>query len=57
MRGRFILKAKTIVAYSDSGFDKKLNAFLADPAIEIIDVKFTSPIFAYTALVLYKDIS
>ncbi|UTR10020.1 hypothetical protein MM300_19400 [Evansella sp. LMS18] len=51
------MKAKTIVAYSDSGFDKKLNAFLADPAIEIIDVKFTSPIFAYTALVLYKDIS
>ncbi|WP_167553196.1 hypothetical protein [Evansella clarkii] len=51
------MKAKTIVAYSDSGFDKKLNAFLSDPAIEIVDVKFSSPIFSYTALILYKEIT
>lgn len=49
------MKAKTIVGWSDESFDKKLNEFMSDPNIEIVDVKFTNPIFYYSALILYRD--
>lgn len=48
------MKAKTIVGWSEKGFDKKVNAFLSDTSLEIIDVKFATPIFFYTVLILYK---
>ncbi|KKB35475.1 hypothetical protein [Bacillus thermotolerans] len=48
------MKAKTIVGWTEKTFDKKLNAFLSNTSLEIIDVKFSSPIFFYSALILYK---
>lgn len=48
------MKAKTIYGWSEKDFDSKLNMFLSDTSIEIIEVQFSSTIFHYAALVLYK---
>ena len=49
------MKAKLITHSFSNGFETKLNEFLADPSIEVIEVKIASPIFTYTALVFYED--
>ncbi|WP_192894730.1 hypothetical protein [Neobacillus notoginsengisoli] len=49
------MKAKTIIGYTEKGFDKKVNDFLSDASLEIIDVKFSSPVFFFAVLILYKE--
>lgn len=49
------MKVKTFTAWSDNRLDMKINAFLDNNSIEVIEVKFVSPIFYYTAMVLYKE--
>ncbi|WII36028.1 hypothetical protein [Paenibacillus thiaminolyticus] len=39
------MKAKTILGYSEKEFDKKLNNFLSDASLEIIEVQYSSNIF------------
>ncbi|WP_169817998.1 hypothetical protein [Caryophanon latum] len=48
------MKAKTIIAYSETGFDKKMNEFLSDPSIEVMEIQYSATILAFTALILYK---
>ncbi|MFE8700833.1 hypothetical protein ACFYKX_09420 [Cytobacillus sp. FJAT-54145] len=49
------MRIKTITGWSEKDFDKKVNEFLNDTTIEIVDIKFTNPIFFYSAMVIYKE--
>ncbi|MEE1132949.1 MAG: hypothetical protein UHX00_15130 [Caryophanon sp.] len=48
------MKAKTIMAYSERGFDKKMNEFLTNTSIEVIEIQYSATLFGFTALILYK---
>lgn len=49
------MKVKTIFAYTEKGFDKKVNAFISDESIEVIKMDFTSPVFVFCVYVTYKE--
>lgn len=50
----FRLRVKTFYGWSEKSMDRKLNEFLEDSALEIIDIKFATPIFFFSAMVMYK---
>lgn len=54
-KGGLYMRAKTIVAMSESGLDKKLNAFFKNNQYEIIDIKLSSTLLYMSALILLKD--
>ena len=51
---KLILKVKTIVGYSEKALDKKVNDFLSDTSLEIIEVQYSSNLFFHSVLILYK---
>jgi len=44
------LNTKTFIAYS-----KKINSFLTQNKIEVIDIKFSGSILYVSAMILYKE--
>ncbi|WP_422122368.1 hypothetical protein DHX103_11210 [Planococcus sp. X10-3] len=48
------MRVKTIYAWSEKGMDRKVNEFLEGAAVEVIDIKFATPIFFFSAMVMYK---
>lgn len=48
------MRVKTIYAWSETGMDRKVNEFLESNAVEVIDIKFATPIFFFSAMVMYK---
>ncbi|WP_142828887.1 sporulation protein Cse60 [Planococcus soli] len=48
------MRVKTFYGYSEKSIDRKINEFLEDTTLEIIDIKFTAPIFYFSAMVIYK---
>lgn len=49
------MRAETITGWSAKELDIKLNNFMSNKTIDIIDVKFSNPILYFSALILYKD--
>lgn len=49
------MRVKTFTAWTETGLDKKVNEFLQDSSIEIIEVKYASPFFVYSVMILYKQ--
>ncbi|MGM8363930.1 hypothetical protein ACLIBG_00480 [Virgibacillus sp. W0181] len=49
------MKIKTFYGFSEKGLDKKVNEFLNDYSIEVVDIKFSTPIFFFSAMVMYKE--
>lgn len=54
VKERGILRIKTFYAWSEKSMDKKVNEFLEEPTLEIIDIKFPTPVFYFCAMVMYK---
>ncbi|MGD6802351.1 hypothetical protein ACQCVK_10270 [Rossellomorea vietnamensis] len=50
-----MMKVKTITGWTEESLDNKVNEFLADPAIEVVELKFSSTIFSYSVMILYKN--
>ncbi|MGM0852891.1 MAG: hypothetical protein ACQEWI_09830 [Bacillota bacterium] len=48
------MKISTYRSMTESGLNKKVNDFLEDQTIEVIDIKFSMPIFDYGVMILYK---
>lgn len=48
------MRIKTFYGWSEKGLDRKVNEFLEDPVLEIIDIKFPTPVFYFCAMVMYK---
>jgi hypothetical protein len=49
------MKVKTFIGWTEKGIDKRVNEFLEDSSIEIVDIKFSFPLFLFSAMVIYKD--
>lgn len=48
------MQVKTFYGYSEKSLDRKINEFLEDSSLEVIDIKFTAPIFYFCAMIIYK---
>jgi hypothetical protein len=48
------MKVKTFTGFTESGLDRKINAFLDGRSIEVVDIKFSSSLFYLGAMVIYK---
>ncbi|RNF38852.1 sporulation protein Cse60 [Planococcus salinus] len=48
------MRVKTFYAWSEKGMDRKVNEFLEGAAAEVVDIKFATPIFFFSAMVMYK---
>lgn len=48
-------RVKTIVAWSEGSFDTKINEFLDNPKYEVVEIKFTTPILMYCAMIVYRS--
>ncbi|WP_205207670.1 hypothetical protein [Bacillus sp. P14.5] len=49
------MKVKTITGWTEDSLDKKVNEFLADASIEVEDLRFSSTIFSYSVMILYRN--
>jgi len=43
-----------VMQMTEKGLEGKVNNFLADSSIEPIDVKFSSTVFYFSLLIIYK---
>lgn len=48
------MKVKTFYGWSEKSMDRKINEFLEETGLEIVDIKFATPIFFFSAMVIYK---
>ena len=48
------MRVKTFVGWSENNLDQKVNGFLEDSTLEIVDIKFAIHFFFFSAMVLYK---
>ncbi|MFC3210155.1 hypothetical protein [Planomicrobium okeanokoites] len=48
------MRVKTIYAWSETGMDRKVNEFLESTPAEVVDIKFGTPIFFFSAMIMYK---
>lgn len=48
------MKIKTFYALDNNRLDKKVNEFLNDN-IEIVDIKFSNPLFYFSAMVMFNE--
>lgn len=49
------MRVKTFYGWSEKGMDRKVNEFLESTNIEVVDIKFATPIFFFSAMVIYKE--
>lgn len=54
MREWNTLKVETFAGFTEKGLSKKVNSFLDDNPVEVVDIKFSSTIFFMSAMVIYK---
>jgi hypothetical protein len=52
---RYKLKIKTFYAMDNRKLDEKVNSFLDNSNIQVVDVKFNHVIFYFSVLILYKE--
>ncbi|MRX74120.1 sporulation protein Cse60 [Bacillus lacus] len=48
------MKVKTITGWTEKTLDDKVNDFLSNGSIDIVDIKYSSTIFYFSAMVIYK---
>ncbi|MFA1819857.1 hypothetical protein ACDX78_06625 [Virgibacillus oceani] len=48
------MKIKTFYALDNSKLDKKVNEFL-NSGVEVVDIKFSNPLFYFSAMVLFDE--
>lgn len=49
-------RVKTIIGmWTEESFDRKVNAFLDNPNIEVLEIHFASPLFMYSVMIVYVD--
>ncbi|WP_245983287.1 sporulation protein Cse60 [Ammoniphilus oxalaticus] len=49
------IKVKTFIGWTEKSLDKKMNAFLSELNGEIVDIKFSTPVFFFSAMLIYKE--
>lgn len=49
------MRVKSFYAWDDARLDKKVNAFLEQDDVEVVDIRFAASIFYMAAMVLYRE--
>jgi len=50
------MRVKTITGFTESGLDKKVNKFMGNNTIEIIDIQYSASIFYMGAMIVYSEL-
>lgn len=48
------MQVKAFTAMSEHSLSKKMNQFLNEVSVEVIDIKFSSTMFFLSGLIIYK---
>ena len=48
------MRVNTFYAWSETGMDRKVNEFIEGASVEVVDIKFATPILFFSAMVMYK---
>ncbi|HLR42903.1 MAG TPA: hypothetical protein VK067_06670 [Pseudogracilibacillus sp.] len=50
------MRVKTITGFTESGLDKKVNKFMENNTIEIIDIQYSASLFYMGAMIIYSEL-
>lgn len=45
-----------MIGFTESGLDKKVNKFMENNTIEIIDIQFSASLFFMGAMIIYSEL-
>jgi hypothetical protein len=49
------MRVKTIYGWTEARMDEKINEFINDASIEVIEIQYASPIFFFSAMITYRE--
>ncbi|HIS29004.1 MAG TPA: hypothetical protein IAA78_06050 [Candidatus Avamphibacillus intestinigallinarum] len=49
------MQVQVFTAITETGLTRKMNRFLNESSVEVIDIKFSSTIFFLSGLIMYKS--
>ena len=49
------MKVKLVTSMSENSLEKKVNGFMANPAIEVVQLQFQAHLFGFAVLISYKE--
>jgi len=49
------MRVKSFYAVNTQNLDSKVNNFLASNNIEVIDIKFSSSLFYFSSMIIFKE--
>lgn len=50
------MRIKTITGFTESGLDRKVNKFLENNTIELIDIQYAASLFYMGAMIVYSEL-
>lgn len=53
--GGLKMRVKTIYGWTETKMDERINEFINDASIEVIEIQYASPIFFFSALITYRE--
>lgn len=48
------MKVRTFNCWSDKNLDDRVNQFLSNENIEVLEIQFSTTIFTFNAMIIYK---
>jgi len=49
------MRVKTFYGLSEKKMDQRINDFISDNYIEVVDIKFSTAMYFFSAMVIYKE--
>ncbi|ABR48058.1 hypothetical protein Amet_1893 [Alkaliphilus metalliredigens QYMF] len=49
------MKTKIFYAFNEKTVESKVNDFLENSSVEVIDLKFSATVFYFSVLILYRE--
>lgn len=53
--GECEMKMKTLWAMENEKLDRKVNSFLSQPGIRVIDLRYDISMFSFSVMVMYEE--
>lgn len=49
------MRVKTLWSMDNNRLDRKVNEFLAQPGIRVVDLLFDATLFSYSVMIMYEE--
>lgn len=49
------MKVKTLWSMDGDGLDRKVNAFLSQDGIEVVDLRYDTSVFSFSVMIMYEE--